>query len=102
MDLTGGMQVRVPETRQKYHRPRHKKILDGYENFSIYVVVKSLRATAKLGSLDVWRRMMTLEAIGVVSRISQNNNNTPVLSTPFVPYLQESHEQLLSRIEQLQ
>ena len=79
MDLTGGMQVRVPDTRQKYHRPRHKKILDGYENFSIYVVVKSLRATDKLGSLDVWRRMMTLDAIGLVSRLSYNNNTTGVV-----------------------
>ena len=33
-DLTGGMQVRISVTRKKYHHPRHKKILDGYDDFN--------------------------------------------------------------------
>ena len=37
--LTGGTQVHVPVTIQKYHRPSHKNILDGCENFSTYIVV---------------------------------------------------------------
>ena len=45
MDLTGGMQVRVPGTRHKCHRRRHKKIFYGYDNFNTYVVVGSLRDT---------------------------------------------------------
>ena len=38
-DLTGGMQVRVLGTRQKYNCTRHKKILDGYDEFNTYIVV---------------------------------------------------------------
>ena len=52
-DLTGGMQVRVPKTRQKCHHPRHEKILDGYENFNTYVVLGSLMATNNFGRSEV-------------------------------------------------
>ena len=101
-DLTGSTQVRVPATRHKYHRPRHKIFLDGYDNFSNYLVVGSLRDTNNFGRLDVWRCMMILKAIRVVSRLSHNNNNKRVLSTLFVPYICKIQEQLFSKIEQLQ
>ena len=87
--LTGGTQVRVPVTRQKYHRMRHKKILDGYDNFNTYVLVGSLRDTTKFGRSDRQRHVMTLEASRVVISISKNNKNTTVLSTLFVMYLCE-------------
>ena len=80
-DLAGGTKVRVSVTGQKYHRLRHKKILDGYDNFISYVVIGSLKATANFGRLDVRRCMMTSEASRVVSSISHNNKNTTVLST---------------------
>ena len=54
--------MRVPGTRQKYHRPRHNNILDDYDDFNTYVVVGSLRAATNFGRLDVWRHVMTLEA----------------------------------------
>ena len=38
MDLTGGMQVRVPGNIHKFHRPRHEKILDGYEDFFVWIM----------------------------------------------------------------
>ena len=80
MDLTG----------YKYHHPRHKKILDGYDYFSTYVIVVSLKATTNLVRLDVQRRMMTSEASRLVSRISHSNKDTTLLSILFVPYLCES------------
>ena len=89
-DLTGGTQVCVPATRQKYHRIRQDKILNGYENFSTYVVVGSLRDTTNFGRLEVWRCTMKSEVSIFVSRLSHNSNNTTVLSTLFVPYLCES------------
>ena len=52
-DFIGVTQVRFPVTRQKYHCPRHKKILDGYDDFNTYVVVVSLRATNNFGHSDV-------------------------------------------------
>ena len=51
--LTGGTHMRVTGTRQKCHHPIHEKILDGYEKFSTYVVVGSLRDTTNFGRLDV-------------------------------------------------
>ena len=89
-DLTGGTKVRVPGNIQKCHRPRHKKILDGYDDFNNYVVVVSLRATNNFGRLDVRRHVMTLEASRVVCRLSHNSKNTTVLSDLFVTYLHES------------
>ena len=97
--MAGGTQVRVPVTREKYHHPRHKKILDGYDYFNTYAILVSLGATTNFGRLDVRRHVMTLKASRVVSRLSHNNNNTPVFSILFVPYLRESYEQLLSRVE---
>ena len=38
-DLTVGTQVCVPGKRNKYHRPSHKKILYGYDNFNTYDIV---------------------------------------------------------------
>ena len=63
----------MPGNIQKCHRPRHEKILDGYENFNTYVVVGSLRDTNDFGSLNVRRYVTTLEASRVVSRLSHNN-----------------------------
>ena len=71
-DLTG-TQVRATGTIQKCHRPRHEKILDGYDDFNTYVAVGSLRATTNSGRSDVRRHVMTLGASRVVSRLSQNN-----------------------------
>ena len=79
-DLTGGTQVRVSVTIQKYHHFRYKEILDGYNKFSTYVVVGSLRDTTYFGHLDV-QYCMTLEASKSLSRISHNNNNTAVSPT---------------------
>ena len=67
------MQVCVPGTRQKYHSLRHKKKLDGYDDFNTYVVIGSLRATKNFGRLDIQRHVMILEASRVVSRLSHNN-----------------------------
>ena len=89
----------VLATRHKYHRTKHKKLLDDYDDFNNYVIVGSLRATTNFGGLDVPPHVMTLEASRVVSRLSHNNNNTAVLSNIFVPYLRESYEQLLSQIK---
>ena len=72
-DLTGGTQVPMQGTNQKYHRPRHEKILDGYDDFNTYVVIGSLRATKNFGRLDIQRHVMILEASRVVSRLSHNN-----------------------------
>ena len=47
--FTGGMQVRGPVAGQKYQCPRNNKILDGYENFSTYVIVGSLKAATNFG-----------------------------------------------------
>ena len=90
--------MRDPVTRQKYHGSRHNKILDGYDDFNTYVVIVSLRDTNNFVHSDVQRHVMTLEASRVVSRIYHNNENTAVLSLLF-PYIRESHDQLLSRIE---
>ena len=98
-DLTGGTQVHVSVTRYTYHRPRHKKILDGYDYFNTYVVIVSLRATTHFGPLDVRRHVMTLEASRVLIRIYHNHNNTTLLSTLSVLYLRKSYEQLFSRIK---
>ena len=73
------MQVCVPGTRKKYHRLRHKQILDGYGNFNTYVIIGSSRATNNFGHSYVQRHVLTLEASRVVSRLSQNNKNTEVL-----------------------
>ena len=99
-DLTGGRQLHVPKTRQKYHRLSHKEILDGYDNYNTYVIVVSLRNTTNFVHLYV-RRRISLEASRVVSRISHNNNNTTVLSILFLPYIRESYEQLFPQIKQL-
>ena len=101
-DLTSDTQLRVPVTGQKYHRSRHRKILDVYDNISIYVVVGSLKANTDFVHLYVIRRMITLESGRVVSGIYHNNKKTILLSTLFVPYLPKSYEQLWSQIEQLQ
>ena len=98
-DLTGGTQVCVPVTRQKYHRPRHNQVLDGYDNFNTYVVVGSLRATTNIGRLDLQCHVMNLYASKLLSRIYHNNNNKTVLQNLFVPYLCKSYKQLLSQIE---
>ena len=87
MYLTGGMQVCVPVIRQKYHSTRHNKIFDRYDDFNTYVAVGSLRTITNFGCSDVWTHLMTSEASRVVNSLSQNNNNTTVLSTLFVPYL---------------
>ena len=102
-DFTGGnTQVYVPVNRQKYHCPRHRKILDGYGKFNNYAVIGSSRDTNNSGRSDGCHHVMTSEASILVSRLSHNNNNTTVLSTPFVPYLSESHGQLLKQINRLQ
>ena len=80
MDFTGGTQVRVSVTMQKYQHFRYKEILDGYNDFSTEVVVESLRATDYFVHLDV-QHCMTLEASKLLSRISHNNKNTTVSST---------------------
>ena len=77
----------------------HKKVLNGYDKFNTYVVVRSLRATTNFGNLDIQHLVMTLEARTVVSGLSHNNNNTTVLSILFVPCVYKSYKQLLSRIE---
>ena len=46
-------QVRVPMTGQKYHCPRHKKMLYGYDYFSTYAIVVSLKATTNFGRSEV-------------------------------------------------
>ena len=102
MDLNGGMQVRVPGNRYKYHRLRHNKILDSYDDFNNYVVIGSSRATMNFGCSDVQHHVMTSKYSIVISRIYHNNKNTIVLSTLFVSYLSEFYEQLSSRIKQLQ
>ena len=89
MELTGGTQVRVPATREKFHCLMYKEILVGYDDFITYFVVESLRATTNFGCLGVLR-CMTLKYIRVVGRLYHSNNNTTVLSTLFVPYLHES------------
>ena len=91
----------VPVTRQKFHLPRYKEILDGCNNFRTYFVIGSLKDDNNSGHLDV-QRCMILKAGIVVSSIYHNNNNIAVLSTFFAPYLRESRKQLLSPIEQLQ
>ena len=63
----------MPGTRQKCHRPRHEKILDGYDDFNTYVVMGSLRATTIFLRLDLRRHVMTLEASILVSKLSHNN-----------------------------
>ena len=72
-DLNGGTQVRVPGTRQKCHRPRPEKILDGYDNSNTYIVLGSLGITANFGRLDIYLHAMILEDIKVVRRIYHNN-----------------------------
>ena len=91
----------LPVTRQKCHLPRYKEILDGYDDFRTYVIVGSLKCATYFGRLDAWR-CITSEASRVVCRIYNNNNNTPISSTFFVPYLRKSYEKVLSLIEQLQ
>ena len=49
------MQVCVPGTRQKYHSLRHKKTLDGYDDFNTYLVVGSFRDTTNFGNLKYGR-----------------------------------------------
>ena len=71
--LNGGMQVHVSGTRKKRHCLKHEKILNGYEDFNIYVVVGSLRATNNSGRLDEQHHVMTLEYGRVVSSIFHNN-----------------------------
>ena len=44
-----GTQVRVSVTGQKYHCLRHKEILDGYHDFSTYLVVGSLKDNTNFG-----------------------------------------------------
>ena len=51
--LTGSTKLRVPVTRQKFHRPRYKEILDGYDDFSTYAIVVSLRDTTNFGCLAI-------------------------------------------------
>ena len=77
----------MPGTRQKYHRPRHKKILDGYDNFNTHVFVGSSRATNNFRRLEVQRHVMTLEASRVEISIYHNYKNTTSLSTLIAPYL---------------
>ena len=91
-------QVRVPMTGQKYHCPRHKKMLYGYDYFSTYAIVVSLKATTNFGRSEVWHHIMTLDTSRVGIGLSHNNKNIAVLSTLFVPYLHESYEQILSWI----
>ena len=71
MDLTGVTKVLVPGTRKKCHRPRHEKILNGYDDFDTYTVVLSLQDTTNFDCLDVRGHVMTLKAIRVVGRLSQ-------------------------------
>ena len=94
--------MRLAGVRQKYHRLKHEKILDGYDDFNTYVVSRSLRETIDFGHLDVQRHLMTSEVRRVVRGVSCNNKNTTVLSTLFVPYLNELYIKLLSQIKQLQ
>ena len=77
-DLTCGTRVSMPVTRQKYHCPRYKEIMDGYNTFITYFIVGYLRATTNAVYLDV-RNCMTTEASKVLIRISQNNKNTTLL-----------------------
>ena len=65
--------MRVPGNRHKCHRPRHEKILDGYDGFNTYVFVGSLRVNNNFGSSDVQCHVMTLEASRALSRLSHNN-----------------------------
>ena len=51
--LTGSMKLCVPVTRQKCNCPRYKEILDGYDDFSTYAIVGSLRDTTTFGCLDI-------------------------------------------------
>ena len=60
----------LPGTRYKCHRPRHEKILDGYDDFNTHVIVVSLKATTNFVCSNVCRHVMTLETSTVVSRIS--------------------------------
>ena len=79
--------MRLTGVRQKYHRLKHEKILDGYDDFNTYVVPRSLRETIDFGHSDVQHHLMTSEVRRVVRGVSWNNKNTTVLSTLFVPYL---------------
>ena len=57
-DLTGGKRVCVPSTRQKFHRPNYKEILDDYDDFRTYVIVVSLKTNTNIRHLDVQHRMV--------------------------------------------
>ena len=94
------MQVRVPGTIQQCQNPRQKKILNVYDNFNTSVVIGSLRDINNFSHPGVRCHVMTLEARGVVSRLSHNNKYITVLSTLFVMYLCKYYEQLLIQIEQ--
>ena len=91
--------MHLPGARQKYQCMRKKKRLNGYDDFNTYVVVRSLRDTIDVEHSDVQRHLMTSEVSRVVRGIYCYNKNTTVLSTLFVPYLNELYIQLLSRIK---
>ena len=85
--------LHLPGTINKFHCPRHKEILDDYNEFNIYIIVRSLSDTTNFGRLDVQHYVMKLGASRVVSMLSCQNINTIVLSTLFILYLCESYEQ---------
>ena len=74
--------MRVPVTKQKFHHPRHDKILDGYDNFNTYVVLGSLRTTYNFRRLYVRCQLMTSEASRVVSNLSHNNKEYESIINP--------------------
>ena len=47
------------EELEKISRLRHKKISDGYEKFSTYIVIRTLGVTTNVGRVYLYRRMMT-------------------------------------------
>ena len=83
-------QVRVKGAINKCHPLRHEKVLDIYDNFNTYIVVVSLRVTTNFVHLCVCSYVMTSVDSIKVSMLSQNNNNTTLLLTLFVPYLRKS------------
>ena len=74
--------MHVPGTRYKRHLTRHEKILDEYEKFNTYVIVKSLGGNTTFGRSDVRGRVMTLEASILVSRLYHNNKEYGSIINP--------------------
>ena len=69
----------VTVTGHEYHCSRHRKILDGCDDFSTYAVLGSFKAATSFGRFYVHRSMITSEASALVSRLYHNNKNTTVL-----------------------